>query len=368
MLETGKGICRAWYTATVVARAAPYSLSLGDNAAGSNGNGANGEGGKEEIGKMEDAMEEREKIHGNVSRDSHMATGVVSAHATSAVKRENEEEDNGGEKSGGDGAGRDVTTDASDGANSPRTVRSPAASPTPSVAKVRYVVEYEHRRDEKSGVRLVEEVLASRMRPEPPGSRGGEWRPEAGEAVEVLRDGAWFVSVIQNFVVRKGYMVSFESGDVMWVRRDALRPYQIWRGGGSWVTKTKPPLPVVRKSVGLSVTHPPGGKRKRGMTESDSGGTTGTGGSGSSGGNAGWGGGGGGGGGKGEMSRRSKRNKSLSMEGTGPDGLPEGWRMDYMKRSGFVGGKGQTFYIAPDGHRLKSLKEAQRYVRMMGPA
>lgn len=305
VLETSKGICRTWYSATVVARGGPRELSLGQSAA---------------------AFVER------------LAGSRTGAGGIKDISR--------GENSVDDEA-------QSDGGDSPRTVRSPAASPTPLVAKVKYTVKYEHRFECENGVpsgtELEEEVLASRIRPAPPIKAGeGDWRPEAGEAVEVLRDGAWFVAVIQTFVIRKGYMVSFESGDVQWVRRHVLRPYQIWRGGVSWVTKTKPPLPVVRKSVGLRVTHPPGGKRKRNCGD-------------------------GGSGGNGRDSRetrgKSKRSRSLAVEGSGPDGLPEGWRMDYMTRSGFsAGSKGQTFYIAPDGNRLRCLKEAQRYVKMMGPA
>lgn len=71
-----------------------------------------------------------------------------------------------------------------------------------------------------------------------------------------------------------------------------------------------------------------------------------------------------------ESSRGRKRARGVCVvvDATGPDGLPEGWRRDSMRRSGFAGARGQTFYIAPDGQRLKSLKEAQRYVQMMGPA
>lgn len=291
VLENGKGICRSWYSATVVATCGPLELSLGASAAAAGGlvNGIRG-------GAVGDRVDSKS-------------------------------EDNG---------------DGGDGGDSPRTVRSPAASPTPPVVKYSYVVEYEHRFENvEENRKLQEEVKPSRLRPAAPFSMGEgyeEWRPDILEPVEVLRDGAWFVGVVHTFAVRKGYMVSFESGDVAWVRRPRLRPHQIWKGGRNWVTKMKPPLPVVRKSVGLSVTHPPGGKKKRTNGET---------------------------GRERETRGRSKRCKTMSMDGSGPDGLPEGWRVDQMRGAGIQ--RQMAVYVAPDGHRLKSLKEAQRYVRMMGP-
>lgn len=302
VLETSKGICRSWYSAIVVDSSGLRELSLGVSAATVCGN--------------------LPKLAGVPGRDA-----------------ENVEE-------------QDV-----DGGDSPRTVRSPAASPTPSIAKVSYLVEFCHRYEQPGDTcsKLREEVLASRIRPAPPFTEShDDWRPDQGDAVEVLRDGAWFVAVVQAFAVRKGYMVSFESGDVQWVRRHGLRPYQIWRGGDSWVTKTKAPLPVVRKSVGLSVTHPPGGKRKRRSMDcaktSENGAVTEA----------------------RETRARSKRAKVVLVDESGPDGLPEGWRRmeghNYGKRQGCgTTKKGQTVYIAPDGNRLRSLKEAQRYVKLMGP-
>lgn len=201
------------------------------------------------------------------------------------------------------------------GGLSPRTVRSPAAGKE-SGGREGVFVEYVHRRDGRGGL-VREQVWVGRIRPGAP--VGGEmWRPESGEAVEVLKDGAWFVGVLQTFVVRKGYLVSFENGDAEWVRWGRIRPYQIWRGGDTWVVKVKPPLPVVRKSVGRSVTHPVGGKRKR----------------------------------------EGRRRVAGIVDRSGPDGLPEGWRVEYGEDGS---------YVAPDGRRLRGLKEAQRYVRMMGP-
>lgn len=293
VLETAKGICRSWYSATVVSRCGPRELSLGASAAVANG----------------------------------YRFGAGADKCKGGERGQGKSEEDGENVNGGD---------------SPRTVRSPAASPTPPIAKVRYIVEFEHRFvDGDEQKRLREEVLAARIRPAAPftvDEGEDEWRPEVGEALEVLRDGAWFVAVVQKFVIRKGYMVSFESGDAQWVRRPRLRPYQIWRGGESWVTKMKAPLPVVMKSVGLSVTHPPGGKRKRGGVDI---------------------------GRERDTRGRSKKARSMNLDGSGPDGLPEGWRVDQVRGSGIQ--KLVMVYVAPDGQRLKSLKEAQRYVRMMGP-
>lgn len=315
ILETSKGICCAWYAAIVIARVSPTELSLGESA----GVLAAGNEGISQLIK-------NKKIVGNGMN--------------------NEKDD------------RDVQ--GADGVDSPRTVRSPVTSSdainASATDKIRYLVRYEHRFVEDDSEKQLEgEIEGSKMRPAAPFAIYGEdWRPEAGEAVEVLQEGAWFVAVTKGYVVRKGYMVGFESGEVQWIRRDRLRPYQIWRGGDIWVTKTKAPLAIVRKSVGLSVTHPPGGKRKRGSQDGGSlSAVT------SSGSKDYW-----------ECSgRRSKRSRSNCMDGTGPDGLPEGWRVDYLKRSGFMqgGNRRGTFYIAPDGNRLKCLKEARRYVKMMGP-
>lgn len=300
-----KGICRAWYSATIVGRAGPKELSLGASAAVVCGLLTSpGFGDKMEISKR---LELNEDMN----------------------------DDDSGNADGGD---------------SPRTVRSPAASPTPPIAKVLYRVQFEHRyKDEEKTHRLETEVLASKIRPAAPFMREDaplDWRPVVGEAVEVLKDGTWFVAVTQNFVVRKGYMVSFESGEVEWVRRPRLRPYQIWRGGQRWVTKTKAPLAVSKKGVGLSVTHPPGGKRKR--NESDLGSIEGQDGR--------------------ETRARTKRSRNANAEtGSGPDGLPEGWRVDQIHCPGTAGAQKKVYYMAPDGCRLRSLKEAQRYVKMMGP-
>ena len=301
VLEMEKGICRAWYSATIVGRGGPKELSLGASAAVACGLFSPGYGDKLEGSKNLDFTEDMN------------------------------EDDNG------------------DGGDSPRTVRSPAASPTPPMAKVLYRVRFEHRYEEQDDKPLETEVLASKIRPAAPFMTDEaplDWRPVVGEAVEVLKDGTWFVAVTQNFVVRKGYMVSFESGDVEWVRRPRLRPYQIWRGGQRWVTKTKAPLAVSRKGVGLSVTHPPGGKRKR--SDSDLGSSDGQDGR--------------------ETRARSKRSRSANVEtGSGPDGLPEGWRVDQIRCPETMEVKKKVYYMAPDGCRLRSLKEAQRYVRMMGP-
>ena len=317
VMETAKGICRSWYAATIKDVSGPKELSLGDSAASINGNLP-----KDDRGR------------------SATTTGTSSdvENKSSSKDMENINDD-------------DNDMENNDGGDSPRTVRSPCPSPTPPQAKKMYIVEYTHRIDENDDKekKLSERVSASRIRPAP--LQNEDWRPELGDAVEVLRDGAWFVAVAQNFIMRKGYMVSFESGAVQWIRRDNIRPYQIWRGGDQWVIKTKPPLPVVRKSVGLSVTHPPGGKRKRSCaTTEDSNDQR-------------------------ENSRetrgRSKRSRSMSIDNSGPDGLPEGWQCEYLTRNGCLSnnnnGRSQLVYIAPDGNRLRSLKEAQRYVKMMGP-
>lgn len=240
-----------------------------------------------------------------------------------------------------------------------------------------YAVRMEH-------MEHVEEVEHWRMRPAPPvitvGEDGKEWKPEMGEAVEVLHDSAWTVGVVQNFVFRKGHLISLKSGDAKWFRRPEIRPYQIWRGGSQWVRKLKPPLPLVRKSVGLSVTQPPGGKRKRaawlaytptsGIKERVENGLDGT-----------------GFGAREDQVRarprrygalmgevyetRVRKRRRLYVDQTGPDGLPGGWSVDYhdeqQRSSGERHGKKRR-YVAPDGRRLKSLKEAHLYVRMMGPA
>eukprot|EP00178_Gracilaria_changii_P014967 TRINITY_DN41_c0_g2_i1.p1 TRINITY_DN41_c0_g2~~TRINITY_DN41_c0_g2_i1.p1 ORF type:complete len:600 (-),score=127.94 TRINITY_DN41_c0_g2_i1:16394-18193(-) len=282
VMESEKGICRSWYSAVIVSRA-PSDICLGASAGG--------------------------------SADGSAVTGAKRVVHDSSVKSEAEGCDN----------------EKDDGDESPRTVRSPVASPTPAVARIWYVVRYEHRFD-ANGNKLEEAVLAKRMRPKAP--ELDAWRPDIGDAIEVLKDGGWFIGVIQTLVIRKGYLVSFENGQVEWTRRHLLRAYQIWRGGDNWVVKKKAPLMVVRKSVGLSVTHPVCGKRRSSGT-----------------------------GGEGDTKGGRKRAKSAVeavADGSGPDGLPEGWRVGSMS-----GVNGATVYVAPDGHRLRSLKEAQRYVKLM---
>lgn len=286
VLENKMGVCRVWASAVIVGRAGPNDLSLGESAAA--------------------------KERSNVS--------------TADTKK------------AGDHPQNDDADDA-DGAFSPRTVRSPAASPTPPVAKLTYIVEYSHRMEENKNRKLRCEVAASRIRPAAPfttDENKQSWRPVIGDAVEVLKDGCWFAAVEQKFLWRKGHLVSFESGDTEWVKNlDRMRPHQVWKGDERWTTKRKAPYPVFRKSVGLNVTHPPGGKRKRKSDGSN----------------------------ERETRGRSKRSRNTVLDGSGPNGLPEGWRISELT----TGGVTKMVYVAPDGNRLKSLKEAQRYVKLMGP-
>lgn len=238
-----------------------------------------------------------------------------------------------------------------------------------------YAVRMEHMPTEH-----VEEVEIWRMRPAAPDLGAESTRPDVGEAVEVLGDnGAWNVGVVHSFVVRKGFLVSFENGDAKWFRAPYVRGYQIWRGGSVWVRKLKPPLPLVKKSIGLSVTHPPGGKRRRaplslhfpspppsppkqqqpqrGKRKCE------------------------------EISndqrdadrllgsqscrlrqyeQRVRKRTRVAVDASGPGGLPEGWRIERLPEADQF--KSSVRYVAPDGMRLSSLKEAQLYVRMMGPS
>lgn len=219
----------------------------------------------------------------------------------------------------------------------------------------------------------VEEVELWRMRPAPPTVEPTPSRPDVGEAVEALReDGAWVVGVVHSFVVRKGLLIAFENGDTKWLRAPGVRPYQVWRGGAEWVRKLKPPLPLVKKAIGLCVTHPPGGKRRRSCqhvlttpfnyyharpgedednkvdrSHADShdhppllGSREAT---------------------LRQYGLRVSKRKRAAVDSSGPGGLPDGWRVE---RSGETR---LTCYVAPDGHRLATLKEAQLYVRLMGP-
>lgn len=315
VMDTTRGICRAWLSATVLDLVRMKDLSLTPSASPKSQHNTQG-----------------------ASRQIYAGHPFLSTSQADAARRARSSDMRG-----------PPTDMRYSNADSPRTVRSPVSSAPTSTARIRYIVELEYKIDERKKHKVREEVLASQMRPIPPVADGqpdkSEWKPEVGDAVEVLNDCAWCIAVIQNFLLRKGHLVSFESGHAMWVRRPLIRPYQIWRGGDCWVTKTKPPLPVVRKSVGLSVTHPPGGKRKlvddgdRNIDiDMDS---------------------------KGGQVMKQPFNRFLN--GTGPDGLPEGWRREQIKLIG-NGGYCSLLYVAPDGHRLKSLKEAQRYVRMMGPS
>lgn len=306
VLDTSRGICGAWLTATIVKPIRMMELVL---VSGKDGTPGHSSGRTDFV--VQNGMETLSPAEGGtISRRGRETNGGVDVRYNNA--------------------------------ESPRTVRSPVPPAATPLSRIRYVVEFENKIDKKTKRKVREEVAVSQLRPEPPdvnGYRSMCWRPDIGEAVEVLRHEAWRVAVVQIFVIRKGHLVSFENGESSWVRYPLIRPYQIWRGGNSWVTKTKPPRLLFRKSVGLSVTHPPGGKRKREAEDEVD---------------------------VDEHKDNGKRLRTGVMDGSGPDGLPEGWRVDSMKRINENSDR-EVFYIAPDGQRLKSLKEAQRYVRMMGP-
>ncbi len=157
--------------------------------------------------------------------------------ATAMVNKARVEDDAGSESGTSE---RKVESDLS-----PRTVQSPAASPTPAVAKAKYMIRYEGK-DKK-----IEEVIASRMRPAPPAT---EWTPQTGDAVEANVDGKWMVGLVKSYAPRKGWLVQVEGEEcISWMRREALRAYQVWRGGEEWVCKTKAPRTLGRRGTTLPV-------------------------------------------------------------------------------------------------------------------
>lgn len=186
VLDATGGVCRAWLPATVVARAAPVppprELQLGASVATAVALVA-------------------------ASRSSPMPLALV----------------------------KDTGADLS-----PRTVQSPAASPTPAAAKARYTVRYDDG--------TVADVVASLVRPAPP-PNAPAWRPECGDAVEALVAGAWRVGLVKTFAPRKGFLVALEHAEPAWLRLEALRAYHTWRGAAEWVLKTKAPLALGRKSL-----------------------------------------------------------------------------------------------------------------------
>lgn len=189
VLDASAGVCRAWRPATVVARSKPTAPP----------------------------------------RELQLGASVATAVALAAAAR---------------ASSATPSTRKDDGADlSPRTVQSPAASPTPAAAKARYTVRYA-----VNGT--VADVVASLLRPAPPGPAQG-WRPDCGDAVEALVDGAWRVGLVKTFAPRKGFLVALEEAEPAWLRLEALRAYHTWRGAEEWVLKTKAPLALGRRSVAL---------------------------------------------------------------------------------------------------------------------
>jgi hypothetical protein len=136
-----------------------------------------------------------------------------------------------------------------------------------------------------------------------------------------------------------------------------------WKGGDQWVTSTKPPVTLLKQAIDhgeeeptmlgsdddimtpTSTPHSPSLESER-VTES----------------------------GRDLRSRKRRRDDSSSSQvqtyrairasqsSPGPDGLPSGWRCEKVERAGgILASRVDSFYVAPDGRRHRSLREARRY-------
>lgn len=272
---------------------------------------------------------------------------------------------------------------------------SPNMSPTRANSKILYLVEFdrpivESDSGDDSDAKVARDIVSgSRIRPEPPAcsisdeedAKGDDWRPYVGQAVEVRVGPSWRVAEVRSRVYSKGYQIRREDGTICWTSLGRLRPYRKWKGGDHWTVLTKPPVTLLKQGAGLShaacndeepvmmmmVTSTSSREaadserlgnaddRPRSPATTDSGPESEN---------------------TGKRFIRKRRRDDTSGEidsarvlsrGTrsgasqGPDGLPAGWRCEKVERAaGILGSRVDQFYVAPDGRRHRSLREALR--------
>lgn len=243
-----------------------------------------------------------------------------------------------------------------------------------------------------------EVVSASRCRPEPPvvtvGEGAGEWLPQIGHAVEVLDGSTWRIAEARSSQLHpQGIQTRSESGVLSWVPFDRIRPYRKWQGCSTWAASTKLPVTLMKHASKY------GGVSSVMVSDSDADSDDS----------------------EAEMARHlrtapyenlgddecsaaaasapmpspvaasaaaivpprlstRKRGRAPdppqprivaakpapppppAEDENGPDGLPAGWRVERVERAaGILAGRVDQFYVAPDGRRHRSLREALRY-------
>jgi hypothetical protein len=262
---------------------------------------------------------------------------------------------------------------------SPRRSTAPFPAPSPSRANsnMLYIVEFGHDLPDlpeeglspRTAVLTREVVSGSRIRPQPPSvargmtSEGEMWRPYVGQAVEILVGSTWRVAEVRSRAHSKGFQTRQEDGTICWSPLERLRPIRKWKGEEQWVTSTKPPVTLLKQATDFVDEEPT-------LLESDDDGRTPS----SSPHSPSF---------ESEMNtesgpeiriRKRRREESSSLDGLalkhhrtamsrpGPDGLPSGWRCEKVERAaGILASRVDSFYVAPDGRRHRSLREAQRY-------
>jgi Homeodomain/Methyl-CpG binding domain len=260
---------------------------------------------------------------------------------------------------------------------SPRhsTAQFSSQSPSRANSNILYIVEFGHDLPEHVGsprtrVLTREVVSGSRVRPQPPSiirgrvSEGEAWRPYVGQAVEILVGTTWRVAEVRSRVHSKGFQMRQEDGSICWAPLEQLRPIRKWTGGDQWITSTKPPVTLLKQATDYADEEPRLLESDDdGMTPSSSPPTP----SFDSGRNTEFG---------HEMRVRKRRREETSCSHIhvpknartaslpGPDGLPSGWRCEKVERAaGILASRVDSFYVAPDGRRHRSLREAKRYAK-----
>jgi Homeodomain/Methyl-CpG binding domain len=261
----------------------------------------------------------------------------------------------------------------------------PAMSPSRINSQMRYTVEFtQHQQHhDPSGTVLTtttttrKVVLASMLRPEPPApcsqdthgdDDDDEWRPYVGQAVEYNVGSSWRVAEVRTRIYSKGYQIRQEDGTVCWTPLERLRPFRKWKGDDQWAVTTKLPVTLLKQAAEFASEDPtvtlsdnsdthsprslsPAHSAGRPVAAENSGATAAI-----------------------RKRRRAddelcaapravsmKLSRATSSVPEGPDGLPYGWKCEKVERAaGILASRVDHFYVAPDGRRHRSLREALR--------
>lgn len=130
-----------------------------------------------------------------------------------------------------------------DSESSPRTVQSPIATAAANKpgSQVRYLALHD-------GKEL--DVAASDIRPPPPRPETGSWCPQVGRAIDAFVSTKWMVGVVKTYSTMKGWLITFQTMETLWIKPEAVRPHQVW-DGTKWSTVYTPPRSVDNQTTPL---------------------------------------------------------------------------------------------------------------------